>query len=77
MRADSSHTMEEEAIDNMIKAGLFANKEEVVRTAVIKYAVDIGLLKPQHLWNEIEKYKRRKITPEQLQQDLEMIENET
>lgn len=77
MLSDSAGTMEEEAIDSMIKAGLFASKEEAVRTAVIKYAVDIGLLKPQHLWNQIEKYETRKITPEQLQKDLEMIENET
>lgn len=70
-------TMEEEAIESMIKAGLFANKEEAIRTAVIKYAVDIGLLKPQLLWNQIEKYETRKITPDQLQKDLDMIENET
>lgn len=64
-------TMEEEAIDSMIKAGIFANKEEAIRTAVIKYAVDIGLLKSQLLWNQIDKYGRRRTTPEQLQKDLD------
>lgn len=74
---NDSATMEEQAIDRMIKAGLFASKEEAVRTAVIKYAVDIGLLTPQHLWNQILKHETRRVAPEQLQKDLEMIENET
>jgi len=68
--------VEKEAIERMIKAGLFSTTEEAVRAAIIKYASDIGLLSPQHLWKQIEKYERRRITPKQLEQDLEILENE-
>jgi len=69
--------MEEKVLEMMIQMGFFSNKDEAVRTAVIKYAMDLGLLKPEEIWKEIENYKRRKITPEQLMKDLEAIENET
>ena len=69
--------MEEKVLEMMIRMGFFSNKDEAVRTAVIKYAMDLELLKPEEIWKEIENYKRRKITPEQLMKDLEAIENET
>jgi Arc/MetJ-type ribon-helix-helix transcriptional regulator len=68
---------EEEALEKMVRVGLFPSKDEAARAAIIKYASDIGVLSPETLWNRIIRHKRRKVTPEQLMKDLEMIENET
>ncbi|HLA49923.1 MAG TPA: hypothetical protein VJ000_01880 [Thermodesulfovibrionia bacterium] len=67
---------EEEALEKMVKIGLFANKDEAARAAIVKYASDLGILNPAMLWDKIIKYKRRKVTPEQLKRDLEALENE-
>lgn len=68
---------EEEALEKMVRVGLFPSKDEAARAAIIKYASDIGVLSPETLWNRIIRHKKRKVTPEQLMKDLEMIENET
>lgn len=69
--------VEEDALEKMVRAGLFPNKDEAARAAIIKYASDLGILSPEMLWNRMSKYKRRKVTPKQLMRDLEVIENET
>lgn len=68
---------EEDALEKMVKVGLFPSKDEAARAAIIKYASDLGIFSPEMLWNRIGKYKRRKVTPKQLMRDLEEIENET
>ena len=67
---------EEEALEKMVKTGLFANRDEAARAAIVKYAADIGILSPATLWGKITRHKRRKVTPEQLKKDLEALENE-
>lgn len=69
--------IEEDVLERMVKAGFFSSKDEAVRAAIVKYASDIGILSPIMLWNKIGKYKRRKVTPEQLKKDLKTIEDET
>jgi hypothetical protein len=69
--------IEEDVLEKMVKAGLFSSKDEAARAAIVKYASDIGILSPIMLWNKIGKYKRRKVTPEQLKKDLKTIEDET
>ncbi len=68
---------EEDALEKMVKVGLFRSKDEAARAAIIKYASDLGILSPEMLWNKTGKYKRRKVTPKQLMNELRMIENET
>jgi Arc/MetJ-type ribon-helix-helix transcriptional regulator len=68
---------EEDALEQMVKAGLFANKEEAVRAAIVKYASDPGILSPAVMWKKITKHKRRKVTARQLMKDLEASEDET
>ncbi|HLG29363.1 MAG TPA: hypothetical protein VI387_04060 [Candidatus Brocadiales bacterium] len=68
---------EKDALEKMVKVGLFPSKDEAARAAIIKYASDLGILSPEMLWNKIGKYKRRKVTPRQLMNELRMIENET
>lgn len=67
---------EEDALNKMVKKGLFVNKDEAARAAIIKYAADLGILSPAMMWNKISKHKKRKITPEQLKRDLEALEDE-
>lgn len=67
---------EEDALNKMVKKGLFANKDEAARAAIVKYASDLGILSPTMMWNKISKHKKRKVTPEQLKKDLEAIEDE-
>lgn len=64
------------ALEKMVSVGLFPNKDEAIRAAIVKYAVDIGILTPTMLWEKIDKHKRRKVTPEQLMKDLKAIEDE-
>lgn len=80
MKADTAIKLEkaeEDALEKMVRVGLFPSKDEAARAAIIKYASDIGVLSPETLWNRIVRHKRRKVTPEQLMKDLETIENET
>jgi len=67
---------EEDALNKMVKKGLFANKDEAARAAIIKYASDLGILSPAIMWNKISKHKKRKVTPEQLKRDVEALEDE-
>ncbi len=61
----------------MVEKGLFANKDEAARAAIIKYASDLGILSPAMMWNKIRKHKKRKkVTPEQLKTDMEALEDE-
>lgn len=68
---------EEDVLEKMVRVGLFPNKDEAARAAIIKYASDLGIFSPEMLWDKIGKFKRRKVTPKQLIKDLEEIENET
>ena len=67
---------EEKVLEKMVKTGLFANKDEAARAAIVKYASDLGILRPSTMWDKIAKHKKRNVTPEQLKKDLEALENE-
>lgn len=68
---------EEEALEKMVKVGLFSSKDEAARTAIVKYASDIGIINPEMIWKKISEHERRKVEPEQLKKDLEKLENES
>lgn len=67
---------EKDALEQMVKAGLFKSKDEAARAAIVKYASDLGILSPAMLWRKITKHKKRKVAPEQLRKDLEALEDE-
>lgn len=67
---------EEEALERLVRAGLFVNRDEAARAAILKYVMDIGVLDRGAIWQEIEETERRGITPEQLAKDLETLEDE-
>ena len=67
---------EEDALERMVRAGLFPSKDEAARAAIIKYAADLGLMSPELMWHKITRHKRRKVTPAQLMHDIEALSNE-
>lgn len=69
--------LEEKLLNEMVRSGLFGSKSEALRSALVKYAIDLGLFKRKALWKEIESMPRRKVAPVQLKKDLERLENET
>ena len=69
--------VEEEALDLLVRAKLFASPDEAARAAILKYAMDIGVLSRSDIWDEIETTARRGVSPEQLSQDLAALEDET
>lgn len=63
-------------LNKMVHVGLFNTKSEAIRSAIVHYSLELGLLGRERLWKEIQAYPRRKVTPKQLAKDLEAIENE-
>jgi hypothetical protein len=67
---------EQDALERMVKVGLFPSRDEAARAPIIKYAADLGLMSPDILWQKITRHKRRKVTPAQLMRDIEAIAGE-
>ncbi len=63
-------------LKQMVELGLFNTKSEAIRAALIKYAIDLNLLDRKAIWREIQAYKKRKVSPEQLAADIQSIRNE-
>ncbi len=68
--------VEASLLKQMVDLGLFNTKSEAIRAALIKYATDLNLLDRKTIWREIQAYKKRKVSPEQLAQDIQGIRDE-
>ena len=68
---------EEEALEQLVGMGLFMNHDEAARAAILKYAMDIGVLDRGGIWKKLEGIRKRRVTPAQLKKDLESLEDET
>ena len=66
--------LEAELLEEMVRLGLFNSKSEAIRAAIMKYAVDSGLLSREDLWKRIKAHKRRGVGPEQLEKGLRRLE---
>ena len=66
--------LEAELLEEMVKLGLFNSKSEAIRAAIMKYAVDSGLLSREDLWKRVKAHKRRKVSPDELAKDLQSFE---
>jgi Arc/MetJ-type ribon-helix-helix transcriptional regulator len=66
--------LEAELLEEMVRLGLFNSKSEAIRAAIMKYAVDSGLLNRADLWNRVKAYKRRGVSPDELERDLQSLE---
>jgi Arc/MetJ-type ribon-helix-helix transcriptional regulator len=68
---------EEEALEQLVNMGLFSNRDEAARAAILKYAMDIGVLDRGAVWRKLIGIRKRRVTPAQLKEDLETLEDET
>jgi Arc/MetJ-type ribon-helix-helix transcriptional regulator len=66
--------MEAELLEEMVRLGFFNSKSEAIRAAVMKYAVDSGLLSREDLWKRVRAHKRRTVSPDRLERDLQGLE---
>jgi len=66
--------LEAELLEEMVRLGLFNSKSEAIRAAIMKYAVDSGLLSREDLWKRIKAHKRRGVSPGQLEKELQRLE---
>lgn len=68
--------IEASLLKQMVELGIFNTKSEAIRAALVKYAIDLNLLDKKTIWREIQAYKKRKVSPEQLAADIQGIRNE-
>ena len=68
--------VEADVLNHMVESGLFNTKSEAVRSALVHYSLELGLLGRERLWKDLQKFPKRKVTPQQLAKDLEALENE-
>lgn len=66
--------LEAELLEEMVRLGFFNSKSEAIRAAIMKYAVDSGLLGREDLWKRVAKHGRRKVSPDELERDLRSLE---
>jgi len=66
---------EAELLDRLVRSGLFATKSEAIRSALVKYGADLGLLRAKDLWSALERVQRRRVTAAQLQKDIKKAED--
>lgn len=66
--------LEAELLEEMVRLGFFNSKSEAIRAAIMKYAVDSGLLGREDLWKRVIKHGRRKVSPDELERDLRSLE---
>jgi len=66
--------LEAELLEEMVRLGLFNSKSEAIRAAIMKYAVDSGLLSREDLWKRIKTHERRGVSPGQLEKELQKLE---
>lgn len=62
--------VEANILNEMIKSGLFNTKSEAIRSALVHYSLDLGLIGKENLWKEINKFPKRKVSPKQLAEEL-------
>jgi Arc/MetJ-type ribon-helix-helix transcriptional regulator len=66
--------LEAELLEEMVRLGFFSSKSEAIRAAVMKYAVDFGLLSRVDLWKRVGRHRRRGVSAEELERDLQHLE---
>ena len=69
--------IEADVLNKMVESGLFNTKSEAIRSALIHYSLELGLIGREKLWKEIRQFPKRVVSPKQLASDLETLEDET
>lgn len=68
--------IEADALNKMVMSGLFNTKSEAIRSALVHYSIEVGIIEPKTLWKQIQKFPKRKVHPKQLAKELELLEDE-
>lgn len=55
--------LEAEVLEEMVRMGLFNSESEAVKAAIMKFAVDSGLLSRNDLWTRVRRHKRKGVCP--------------
>ena len=66
---------EAKLLDRLVRSGLFATKSEAVRAALVKYGVDLGLLRARDLWGAIDATPRRRVSETKLREQVRKAED--
>ncbi len=67
--------LDAEILERMVESGLFNNKSEAVRASLVRYALELGFLRPEDLWARIGEAPRD-VSDEELERDLQGVEDE-
>ncbi len=68
--------LEGELLEKMVESGLFATKSEVIRSALVHYAIETNLFERKKLWERVKAVPRRKVSDAQLAKDIEAVKND-
>ena len=70
--------LQNEILERMVSLGLASTKKEAVEFALLKTALDIGLLKSEEILKYVDKLIERKwLSPEEVAAEIESVKNES
>ncbi len=65
--------VEANILNKMVNSGLFNTKSEAIRSALVHYSLELGLIGREKLWKEINKFPERKVSAKQLAKELKNL----
>ena len=68
--------VEADLLNRMVETGLFKSKSEAIRSALVKYAIDLNIPDAKSVWGELRSYPPRRVSAEQVARDIQSIEDE-
>jgi hypothetical protein len=70
--------LQNEILERMVSLGLASTKKQAVEFALLKTALDIGLLKSDEILKYVDKLTEHKhLSPEEIAAEIESIKNES
>jgi hypothetical protein len=70
--------LQNEILERMVSLGLASTKKQAVEFALLKTALDIGLLKSDEILKYVDKLTENKhLSPEEIAAEIERIKNES
>jgi len=70
--------LQNEILERMVSLGLVSTKKEAVEFALLKTALDIGLLKSEEILKYVDKLiERKRLSPAEVAAEIESVKNES
>ncbi len=70
--------LQNEILERMVSLGLASTKKQAIEFALLKTALDIGLLKSEEILKYVDKLTEHKhLSPEKIAAEIESIKNES